>query len=369
MGGTAPYRGRFAPSPTGWLHLGNARTALLAWLRARAAGGGFVLRVEDLDAPRTRPEAVEGNLAELRWLGLEWDEGPDVGGPHGPYRQSERGAYYAEALARLQAHGVLFPCYLSRKDLARAASAPHDLPAPGPLPDGPPDGPPHARDAAPTGPAEPGGGRSADAAARSAALAAAPVYGERERRRSERVAGAKAAAGKTPSLRFAAAPGIVTFVDALAGPQRFDVMQDVGHFVVRRGDGQWAYQLAVVVDDAAMGITEVVRGADLLRSTAAQLLLYRALGLAPPTFAHVPLLVDDHGERLAKRTGALTLHDLRAAGVPPERVLGLVAHGLGLVPERVPVRADDLLASFDPRAPVHAGSVGAADIGWLVGAG
>jgi len=342
------------------LHLGNARTALLAWLRARAAGGAFVLRVEDLDAPRTRPEAVEGNLAELRWLGLEWDEGPDVGGPHGPYLQSERGAYYAEALARLHAQGALFPCYLSRKDLAQAASAPHDLPATGPLPDGLPDGLPGERDAASTGPDEPGGGRSS--------AAAAPVYGDRERRRSERVAAAKAAAGKTPSLRFAAAPGIVTFVDALAGPQRFDVMQDVGHFVVRRGDGQWAYQLAVVVDDAAMGITEVVRGADLLRSTAAQLLLYRALGLAAPTFAHVPLLVDDHGDRLAKRTGALTLHDLRAAGVPPERVLGLVAHGLGLVPERVPLRADDLLASFDPVAPVHAGRVGAADIGWLLGA-
>ncbi|MFO7546095.1 MAG: tRNA glutamyl-Q(34) synthetase GluQRS [Trueperaceae bacterium] len=336
------YRGRFAPSPTGWLHLGNARTALLAWLRARAAGGRFVVRVEDLDGPRTRPEAVDGNLHELRWLGLDWDEGPDVGGPFAPYRQSERDAHYAAALARLRAQGALFPCYLSRKDLAEAASAPHD---------------PHV----------PLDRHDATENVRSQGAAAPAAYGERERRRSERVAAGKAAAGKTPSLRFAAAPGEIDFDDALAGPQRFDVMRDVGHFVVRRADGQWAYQLAVVVDDDAMGITEVVRGADLLRSTAAQLLLYRALGLTPPTFAHVPLLLDERGERLAKRTGALTLHELRSAGVSPDRVLGLLAHGLGLLPELAPAHADAVLEAYDPRAKVPAGRLGTAELAWLTG--
>jgi glutamyl-tRNA synthetase len=336
------YRGRFAPSPTGWLHLGNARTALLAWLRARAGDGAFVVRVEDLDGPRTRPEAVDGNLDELRWLGLDWDEGPDVGGPHAPYRQSLRAAQYAAALERLRDEGALFPCYLSRKDLAEAASAPHDPHAPHHL-------------------------RGAGSDAMSSEPPAPAVYGERERRRSERVAAAKKAAGKTPSLRFDAAPGEVAFDDALAGPQQFDVMRDVGHFVVRRADGQWAYQLAVVVDDAAMGITEVVRGADLLRSTAAQLLLYRALGLPPPTFAHVPLLLDERGERLAKRAGALTLHQLRSAGVPPERVVGLLAHGLGLIPELASARAAEVLETYDPGARLAAGKLGPSEMAWLTG--
>lgn len=296
-----------------------------------------MLRVEDLDGPRTRPEALDGNLAELRWLGLDWDEGPDVGGACGPYRQSRRDEHYAAALARLQDLGLVFPCYLSRKDLAEAASAPHD--------------PHHVAGA--EAEAEAGGG--------------SPVYGERERRRSERVATAKAASGKAPSLRFAASAGEVVFDDALAGRRRFDAMRDVGHFVVRRADGQWAYQLAVVVDDAAMGITEVVRGADLLRSTAAQVLLYRALGLTPPTFAHVPLLLDERGERLAKRTGALTLHALRAAGVPPERVIGLLAHGLGLAPEPAPISANSLLDTFDVRTPLSSGRLGAPELAWLLG--
>lgn len=327
--GEGPYRGRFAPSPTGWLHLGNARTALLAWLRARASGGEFVLRVEDLDAPRSRPEAVAGNLVELAWLGLDWDEGPDVGGPHAPYRQSERDDRYQAALARLTELGLTFPCYLSRKDLAEAASAPHD--------------------------SEPGG---------------EPVYGAAERALSQQVAAEKVAAGRSPSLRFAAPPHTVAFDDLFAGPQRFDVERDVGHFVVRRADGLWAYQLAVVLDDAAMRIGEVVRGADLLRSTAAQLLIYRALDLTAPHFAHLPLLLDEHGERLAKRRGSLTLRGLEAAGVRPERVVGLLAWSLGLLERRKEVEARELVAGFDlARTDYPPARLTDADLSWLTSGG
>lgn len=310
-GGVRPYRGRFAPSPTGWLHLGNARTALLAWLRARSHQGLFVLRVEDIDAPRTRPEAVTGNLAELRWLGLDWDEGPDVGGPYAPYLQSERQDRYRAALARLVAADLTFPCYLSRKELAQVASAPHWHPAdPGAQPE-------------------------------------EAAYGEAERALNARLAPAKRAAGVAPSIRFSDVMHDVRFVDVLAGPQHFNVGRTSGPFVLRRADGLWAYQLAVVVDDAAMGITEVVRGSDLLPSTAAQLLLYRALELKPPAFAHVAPLGDGAGERLAKRRGSLTLSQLQQAGVRPERVVGLLAHGLGLRTPRAEVSAAELLAGFD----------------------
>jgi len=290
-------RGRYAPSPTGSLHLGNARTALVAWLRARSQGASFVLRVEDLDEPRTVAQAVEGNLHELAWLGLDWDEGPDVGGPHAPYRQSERHHLYEAALARLTRQGLIFECYLSRRELRELSSAPHGQ---------------------------------------------APVYGEAQRRLNERVVAEKRAQGKQPALRLRVEPGELKFEDAFLGPQRFDALRDVGDIVLRRADGAWAYQLAVVVDDIAMGIEEVVRGADLLPSTAAQLLLYRRLGAKPPRFAHVPLLLDETGERMAKRRGSLTLESLRSAGIDPGRVVGLLAHSLGLLPERRPVTPQEL---------------------------
>ena len=308
--GERPYRGRFAPSPSGWLHLGNARTALLAWLRARASGGTFVMRVEDLDGPRTRQEAVLGNLDELRWLGLDWDEGPDVGGPHGPYLQSQRIQLYEAALDRLAAAGLTFPCYLSRRELAEVASAPH-------------------------------GNVSGDASE--------GVYGAAERAANERLTPAKRAEGRAPSVRVAVPDITVRFADALAGAQQVNLQAEVGHFVVRRSDGLFAYQLAVVVDDAAMGITEVVRGADLLRSTAAQLLLYQALGQPPPAFAHVPLLLDESGERLAKRRGSLTLHELRAGGADPGALLGLLGQSLGLVPEGERTTAQELLTEYRGR--------------------
>ncbi|HEX2190584.1 MAG TPA: tRNA glutamyl-Q(34) synthetase GluQRS [Longimicrobiaceae bacterium] len=295
-------RGRFAPSPTGRLHLGNARTALLAWLHARRAGGRFVLRVEDLDRGRVRPGYMEAQLDDLRWLGLDWDEGPDVGGPCAPYVQSERTERFAEALRRLEEAGRVYPCFCSRKEVAAAASAPH-------------------------GPADEG-----------------PRYGGRCR---ERPPGAERA-GRPAALRFRVPPGEVRFHDLLLGGVAFDPEAETGDFVVRRKDGVAAYQLAVVVDDAAMRITHVVRGADLLSSTARQLLLYRALGLPEPAWLHVPLMLGPDGERLAKRHGAVSLAELREAGAAPARVAGWLAATCGLAAPGEEAAAHELVGRFDP---------------------
>ncbi len=306
------YRGRFAPSPTGPLHVGNARTALLAWLAARAAGGRLVLRVEDLDLPRVRPGLEERILAELRWLGLGWDEGPDVGGDRGPYRQSERGPLYAAALERLRRAGLAYPCFCSRAEVAASAEAPH-----GPADDGP---------------RYPGTCRD---------------LGEAER--------AGRARRRAPAWRFRAPGGTVSFEDGVHGARAVDVAAQVGDFVVARADGVAAYQLAVVVDDAAMAITDVVRGDDLLPSTARQLLLYRALDLVEPRFAHVPLVVGLDGARLAKRHGALSLGELRDRGADPREVVGLLAHLSGLAARGARLDVRDLVRDFDlgrvPRAP------------------
>jgi glutamyl-tRNA synthetase len=283
------YRGRLAPSPTGYLHLGHARTFWIAAERAR--GGTLVLRNEDLDQPRSRPEFVRAMYEDLRWLGLEWQEGPDVGGPYGPYSQSERRESYLAAWRKLRDAGVIYPCTCSRKDLAQAAQAPHDdadeMPYPGTC-----RGRLHARE---------------------------------WERPTERRRDAAGPAGETPALqvswRFHVPEGeAIRFEDALAGPQEFVGGRDLGDFLVWRRDDVPGYQLACVVDDAAMKITEVVRGADLLKSTARQLLLYRALGIGPPRWAHAPLMVDEHGVRLAKRYDALSLRELRAQGLSPEQV-------------------------------------------------
>lgn len=310
---TAPtIRGRYAPSPTGALHPGNLRTALLAWLFARAADGAFVLRMEDLDRPRTRPGAAAAILADLRWLGLDWNEGPDVGGPRGPYIQSQRAALYAAALGRLRARGLLYPCYCTRAELAQRAE--------------------QARLAsAPQGAAE-----------------EAPPYPGTCRHLTARERQAREASGRRPSLRFRAPNGPIAFVDRVASAQRENVAERVGDFIVRRGDGVVAYQLAVVVDDALMGITQVVRGADLLASTARQLALYDALGYPRPTeFAHVPLALDERGERLAKRDAAAGIEALRSRGVLPERIVGALAASSGLWPSGTPATPRELLGAFD----------------------
>lgn len=297
-----PKRGRYAPSPTGDLHLGNARTALLAWLAARAAGGAFILRVEDLDRARVVAGAEARQLADLRWLGLDWDEGPDCGGPFGPYRQSERLALYEDALARLRNAGRAFPCVCSRADVARAASAPH---------------------ADEEGPRYPGTCRTRTAAPE----------------------------GQRTSWRFRAEPEDLRFCDEVQGQHEVLPPASVDDFILRRADGIFAYQLAVVVDDRAMRIGEVVRAADLLSSTARQLALSRALGTdgereEPPAFAHVPLVLGPEGQRLAKRTRPVTLQALTAAGVDPRLVVGVLAASAGLLETPRPVRPAELLATF-----------------------
>jgi glutamyl-tRNA synthetase len=303
-------RGRTAPSPTGDLHLGNMRTALLAWLFARQAGGAFVLRVEDLDRPRVRPGAAARMQEDMRWLGLDWDEGPDCGGPFGPYLQSERQAFYEAYLARLIAADLVYPCYCSRAEVARAASAPQG--------------------AGDEGPRYPGTCRSLSRA---------------ERR-------AREAAGRRPCLRFRAPDRLITFTDLVAGPVAQNVAEAVGDFIVSRSDGIPAYQFAVVVDDGLMQINQVVRGADLLSSTARQIALFAALGFAVPAFGHVPLVLDAQGARLAKREQAAGVGALRAAGVAPERVVGALAASCGLCPPGEAVSVRDLLVAFVPECLV-----------------
>lgn len=302
---TPKVRGRFAPSPTGALHLGNARTALLAWLQARAAGGAFVMRVEDLDFGRVRPGIMQTQLDELRWLGLDWDEGPDAGGPHAPYVQSARGDHYDAALRSLAARGVLFACACSRRDIAAASSAPH---------------------AGEEGPRYPGTCRGHAVTPEAPSLLA---HGRSQ-----------------VALRMRVEPGDVCFDDLLQGRCCFSPTEETGDFVVRRKDGAAAYQLAVVVDDAAMEITHVVRGADLLSSTARQLLLYRALGRPAPAFLHVPLMLGEDGERLAKRHGSVSLGELRAGGIAPERVTGWLAATCGLAGPGETVSARELISRF-----------------------
>ena len=296
-------RGRYAPSPTGDLHLGNLRTALLAWLFARCTDGQFVLRVEDLDRPRVRPGASERMLFDLRWLGLDWDEGPDIGGPYAPYIQSERQEIYMTYLQRLQDKDLIYPCYCSRAEIARAASAPHGN----------------------EGPRYPGTCRYLTQAQRS--------QHEANNRR--------------PSMRFRVDDErTVSFTDLLVGPVEQQVQQTVGDFIVCRSDGIFAYQFAVVVDDALMHINQVVRGVDLLESTARQILLFEALGFQVPTFAHVPLLLDKHGKRFSKRTQSAGLEPLRMTGITPEQVVGQMAAECGLVDRGEELSAGELVQGY-----------------------
>lgn len=284
-----PYRGRLAPSPTGYLHLGHARTFWMAQERARANGGTLVLRNEDIDATRFKLEFVDAMIEDLRWFGFDWQEGPDCGGPFAPYHQSERFHLYRAALEKLRADGFIYPCTCSRKDIRDAASAPN---------------------AEHEEPIYPGTCR--------------PKPEDRARKPE---AGICISNLRPPSSRFRfnwrfRVPDgeTVSFSDGNFGSQQFVAGKDFGDFVVWRHDDVPAYQLACAVDDAAMQITEVVRGADLLISTARQILLYRALGLKPPEFFHCPLMQDESGRRLAKRYDALSLRTLRARGETPERL-------------------------------------------------
>lgn len=284
------YRGRFAPSPTGALHLGSAAAAVLCAAAACAAGregepGTLVLRLEDLDRDRVVRGCSEAILDDLRWLGLTWSEGPDVGGPHAPYTQSERTPLYEAALARLETQGLLFLCDCSRAEIARAASAPH---------------------AGDEGPRYPGNCRS---------------FGMKRR-----------VFKRPPAVRLAVPHderARVVVPDRVLGDLVENVAESTGDFVLRRGDGVFAYQLAVVVDDLAMGITEIVRGADLATSAPRQALLATLLGGTPPRFAHVPLVLGEGGERLAKRAKGVPLADHRAQGVSPAALVRAIARAYG----------------------------------------
>ncbi len=274
-------RTRLAPSPTGALHLGNARTFLLNWLLARQNGWSILLRIEDLDGPRVKPAAAVQSIDDLGWLGIDWDTGPIY--------QTQRQSLYYKAIQQLLESGDAYPCVCTRKEVDAAASAPH---------------------------AEDG----------------ASVYPGTCRERFKTVAEATAFAGRPPAIRFKVPDRIIQWVDKFAGPQSCNVAKELGDFVIAKADGTPAYQLSVVVDDADAGITDVVRGDDLLDSTPRQMLLYESLGMSGkiPVYYHLPLVVGTDGRRLAKRHGDSRLSHYRSKGVPADKVLALLAGWCGI---------------------------------------
>ena len=302
---TEQVRVRFCPSPTGTPHVGLIRTALFNWAHARHVGGTFVFRIEDTDPERDSEESYRQLLDAMGWLGLDWDEGPDVGGPAGPYTQSARMELYADALNRLDRAGHIYPCYCTRKELRTLAGAPH------------------VGDA---GAAYPGTCRNLP-----------------PERRAE-----LEAAGRRPCIRLRCPSQNYAFEDAVFGPFSMTLEACGGDFALRRSDGVIAYQLAVVVDDGLMGITQVVRGEDLLVSTPRQLALFDLLGYPRPAYMHLPLLCDPEGERLAKRHASLTLASLRDAGVSPAAVAGYLGWKAGLIGALAPAHPRNLLPAFDP---------------------
>lgn len=292
--------GRFAPSPSGRMHLGNVFCALLAWLSARAAGGRFVLRIEDLDTQRCKPEFARLLEDDLAWLGLDWDEGGQMGGPHAPYFQSACGALYEAALQKISERARVYPCFCSRADL-HAANAPH-------LSDG-----------------------TVRYSGRCARLSPAEAEALRRTRR--------------PALRVAVPDMDITFADACRGTVTQNLAAECGDFILRRSDGGFAYQLAVVADDARMGITQVVRGGDLLSSTPRQIWLQQLLDLPTPHYAHTPLLVGENGVRLSKREQSLGMDALRAR-FSPEALTGWLAFLAGQQLSPAPVSAAALAGRF-----------------------
>ncbi|PKN41280.1 MAG: tRNA glutamyl-Q(34) synthetase GluQRS [Deltaproteobacteria bacterium HGW-Deltaproteobacteria-18] len=295
-------RGRLAPSPTGHLHLGNAWSFLLCWLAVRSAGGRMVLRMEDIDPERSRSHFAEEIMRDLAWLGLDWDEGPDLGGPYAPYTQQERLERYAEVIEALTRLGHTYPCYCTRKELKTMASAPH------------------LEDA---GPVYPGTCLQLGAAERM----------ERE------------AQGRRPSLRLHGG-GETRFEDLLHGEIRLGWAECGGDFPLRRSDGVIAYQLAVALDDMDQAINLVVRGADILPCTPRQIYLFKLLHAPAPRYAHVPLLLDHEGVRLAKRHQSLEMRALRDKGVSSKAVAGFLGHLAGLLPERIAATPAEMVSEF-----------------------
>lgn len=292
--------GRFAPSPTGRMHLGNVFTALLSWLDARSRNAQWILRIEDLDRQRSRRQWAEAIESDLRWLGLDWDQG-GLGeiGPHAPYSQSLRDEFYQHAFKQLLETAATYPCRCTRADIM-ATQAPHQS-----------------------------DGRI--------------IY-----------SGTCRPASRPPfSVNFI--PGTATrlfvpdkqisFTDIVMGPQTFNLARDCGDFIIRRADGAWSYQLAVVVDDALMGVGRVVRGCDLLLSAAQQIYLYSLLGRKAPEFMHLPLICNSGGTRLSKRDSAMSMEQLRL-NFTPRQILGRLAHIAGIIPENRPAALDELLKEY-----------------------
>jgi len=277
-------RGRFAPSPTGYMHLGNVWTAFLCWLQVRRHSGTLVLRIENIDEQRSKKEYMQALLYDLHWLGLDWDEGPDIGGRQGPYVQQERYDLYKRVLHRLRQLGLLYPCYCSRTRLQSVGSAPH--------------------------------------------IGELSVYDGHCYGMSEEE---KCRMTKAPSWRIHVPALNISFTDGILGLQKENLADTCGDFIVRRADGMYAYQLAVSVDDGAMGITHVVRGQDLLSSTARQIWLLRLLGYDVPQYTHVPMLIDEEGNRLSKRQQGITVRQLREQGVAANEILSYLAYQGGLI--------------------------------------
>lgn len=297
---TEAVNGRFAPSPSGRMHLGNMFTALVSWLSARKTGGKWILRIEDLDPQRSKLEYARMIEDDLAWLGLDWDEGGlDDRGDHGPYSQSRRGAVYEAALARLQSTGLTYPCRCTRADIM-ATQAPHQS-------DGRVIYSGHCRPSA------------------------QPPFAKID------------APGAT---RLYVPDEIIGFEDVVFGHQESNLAKDCGDFILRRADGAWAYQLAVVVDDADMGVGEVVRGSDLLLSTAQQIYLYRLMGVQPPRFAHLPLLCNEAGQRLSKRDSSMNMAELRKR-YTPRQLTGLLASIAGIVPKSSDCTPQQLIDVFN----------------------
>ncbi len=296
-------KSRYAPSPTGPLHLGNLRTALLAWLQARLSNAKFILRMEDLDLPRVKSGSAQQIIDDLFWLGLDWDNELTASGQIDYYFQSQRTQRYQQALLNLYKKGLVYPCYCSRRDIREAASAPH-----GPLP------------------VYPG-------TCRGKYAGISPLK-------------EKQIEGRLPAWRFKVDDRVIEFEDKLMGSFKQNLKDEVGDFVVRRSDGLFAYQLAVVVDDLDMGITDVLRGEDLLDSTCRQIVLFQSMSASAPDYWHVKLMCDKNGQRLAKRDGPASLAELRKQDVTPESVIGDLAYSCDLVDENQPISSYELLSEL-----------------------
>ncbi len=300
--GTETVRGRFAPTPSGRMHLGNVLAALLAWLDIRSVGGTLILRMEDLDPDRCREEYAAQILRDLEWLGLDWDEGYGAGGPNGPYLQSQRKDLYMDYLRRLESLGLLYPCWCTRSQRL-AAYAPHK------------------------------GDISSDGAC--------PCRSFSQDQRREKMA----EQGRPPAWRVAVPAETISFTDGVQGSYSQQLDKDCGDFIVRRSDGVIAYQLAVTVDDSLMGISHVVRGRDLLSSTPRQLWLSGVLGFSPPSYWHTPMLLAADGRRLSKRDQDMDMEYLRRI-FTPEGLLGRLSFLLGLRLDESPVSPHELAAGF-----------------------